>query len=307
VDYFGPIEVTIFRRVVKRWGVIFTCLNCRCVHLEMAYSLDTSSFICCLDRFMNRRGVPATLHGGNGTNFLGAQRQLAECLDNLSQSAIIGHLNRKMTKWYFNPPAAPHFRGVWERMVRAAKEALVADLGKQRLTDELLITTLTHIENVLNSRANPNTPPDVFDKDDLTARERWRVVQAISDHIWQRWMREVVPSLTEREKWYQDQPNLEIGDIVIIIDRASPRGTWPTGQVIQVIAGPDKIVRSAVVQSNGNERHRPAHKLFLLESVRIRNANASAERRAGDVGESKTSKKSVTFNDPLSPSPATTD
>jgi hypothetical protein len=87
-------------------------------------------------------------------------------------------------------------------MVRAAKEALVGVLGKQRLTDELLITTLTHIENVLNSRkltppsANPadpealtpnhlllgnlNTPPDFFDKDDLAARERWRVVQATS-------------------------------------------------------------------------------------------------------------------------------
>jgi hypothetical protein len=260
---------------VKRWGVIFTYLNCRCVHLEMAYSLDTGSFICCLDRFMNRRGVPATLHSDNGTNFVGAQLQLAKCLDNLNQSAIISHLNRKLTKWYFNPPAAPNFLGVWERMVRAAKEALAAVLGKQRLTDELLMTTLTHIENVLNSRkltppskdpadpealtpnylllgrANPNTPPDVFDKDDMTAREKWRVVQAISDQFWQRCMREVVLSLTDREKWYQDRLNLEVGNIVIIIDPASPRGTWSTGQVIQVIAGPDKIVRSAVVQSNG--------------------------------------------------------
>jgi hypothetical protein len=100
LDYFSPIEVTIFRRVVKRWGVIFTDLNCRCVHLEMAYSLDTSSFICCLDRFMNRRGVLATPHSDHGTNFVGAQYQLAECLDNLNQSAIIGHLNRIMTKWY---------------------------------------------------------------------------------------------------------------------------------------------------------------------------------------------------------------
>ena len=120
-------------------------------------------------------------------------------------------------------------------------------------------------------------------------------------------MRKVVPSLTEREKWYQNQPNLEIGDIVIIIAPANPRGTWPTGQVIQVIAGPDKIFRSAVVQSNGTEHHRPAHKLLLLESVRIRNAPASAERRAGDVGESGTPKKTVTFNEPLSPSLATPD
>jgi hypothetical protein len=86
-------------------------------------------------------------------------------------------------------------------------------------------------------------------------------VQAISDQFWQRWIRDVVRNLTERAKWYQDQPNLEIGDIVIIIDPASPCGTWPTGQVIQVIAGPDKIFRSEVVQSNGTVRHRPVHKL----------------------------------------------
>ncbi len=77
--------------------------------------------------------------------------------------------------------------------------------------------------------------------------------------------------------------------------------------MIQVIAGTDKIVRSAVVHSNGTERYRPAHKLFLLESIRIRNAPASAERRAGDVGESGTPKKTVKFDEPLSPSLATPD
>jgi transposase InsO family protein len=85
----------------------------------MAYSLDTSSFICCLDRFMNRRGVPATLHSDNGTNFVGAQRQLAECLDNLNQSAIISHLNRKMTKWYFNQRhTSEAFGSVWSEPLK---------------------------------------------------------------------------------------------------------------------------------------------------------------------------------------------
>jgi hypothetical protein len=49
---------------------------------------------------------------------------------NLNQSAIISHLNRKLTKWYFNPSVATHLEDAWEWMVRAAKEVLVAVLRK---------------------------------------------------------------------------------------------------------------------------------------------------------------------------------
>ena len=240
---------------------------------------------------------------------------LAECLQNLNQNAILNHLSRQPSKWYFNPPAAPHFGGAWERLVRSAKTALRSVLGRQRLTDEILITALTHIENVLNSRrltpasddpsdpesltpnhlllgrANPNVPPDVFSDKDLSAKERWRVSQAITDQFWRRWMKEIVPSLTEREKWYRDQPNLEIGDIVVMINPTTPRGAWPTGRITKVFAGTDQIVRSVLIWTSGTERHRPVHELILLESVRIREgAIGSPNRRAGDVGEFKLAK-----------------
>ncbi|XP_057379661.1 uncharacterized protein LOC130701900 [Daphnia carinata] len=294
VDYWGPVDVTLFRRTVKRWGCLFTCLSSRSVHLEMAYSLDTSSFIAALDRFQNRRGVPASYHSDNGTNFVGAHRELAVCLENLNQSTILRHLSRQPTSWHFNPPASPHFGGVWERMVRAAKHALQFVLGRQRLADEILVTALTHVENILNSRkltplteypsdpecltpnhlllgrANPNVPPDVFSDQDLSSKKRWRISQAIEDQFWRRWMREIVPGLTERKKWYETQNNLEVGDIVIIIDAATPRGSWPLGRITEVFAGPDKVVRSAMVQVRGTKLHRPAHKLCLLESVSIR-------------------------------------
>jgi hypothetical protein len=117
-------------------------------------------------------------------------------------------------------------------------------------------------------------------------------------------MREVLPSLTEREKWYQEQANLEVGDIVVIIDPATPRGTWPTGRITRTFPEADGVVRSAVIQTNGTERHRPAHSLFLLESVRVReDALHSTKRRAGDVGESGIA-KTVSFNsDSATPQP----
>ena len=56
LDYFGPFEVRQGRSLVKRYGVLFTCLTTRAIHLEKAYSLDTDSCINAFPRFVSRRG-----------------------------------------------------------------------------------------------------------------------------------------------------------------------------------------------------------------------------------------------------------
>lgn len=52
VDYFGPVDVKSGRKTVKRYGVVFTFMTSRAVHLEVAYSLDTDSCINALRRFI---------------------------------------------------------------------------------------------------------------------------------------------------------------------------------------------------------------------------------------------------------------
>ena len=78
LDYFGPFFVCRGRSLVKRYGVIFTCLCIRAVHIEIAYSLETDSFIMALRRFIARRGQVQEIRSDNGTNLTGGEKNCAK-------------------------------------------------------------------------------------------------------------------------------------------------------------------------------------------------------------------------------------
>ena len=107
VDYFGPLSVKVGRAHHKRWGCLFTCMTTRAVHMEVVESLDTSSFINTLQRFINRRGHPKTILSDCGSNFKGADRELKKCLVELKQDVIGDFAARKDIEWRFNPPDVP--------------------------------------------------------------------------------------------------------------------------------------------------------------------------------------------------------
>ena len=88
LDYFGPFRVKIGRRIEKRWGVIFTCMSIRAIHVEIANSLTTDSAIMFLRRFAGRRGTPAIIYSDNGKNLKGMNRELFAALRSLDHLAI---------------------------------------------------------------------------------------------------------------------------------------------------------------------------------------------------------------------------
>ncbi len=76
IDYFGPFKVKLTRSTTaKRWGVIYTCLTTRAIHLEVAHSLTTDSCIMAFDRFGTNCGYPRKVHSDNGSNFHGMEKR----------------------------------------------------------------------------------------------------------------------------------------------------------------------------------------------------------------------------------------
>jgi hypothetical protein len=291
VDYIGPFEVTVGRRHEKRWIVIFTCLAMRAIHLEVASSLDTSSCIMCIKNFMNRRGTPREIISDNGTNLRAAEKELKNIVQTLDCNKIISATQptkptTQYIKWQFIPPAAPHFGGAWERMVRTVKSSFYHVMKARAPKDEVFRSAVIEVENTVNSRPlhyvstkddcppaiSPNDllrPPNTrthFPPDPqlLDTRKQWAIAQDLSHEFWKRWLREYIPTIANRSKWYDETKPLERGQLVLIIDNNLKRGEWKKGVVVDLNLSKDGRIRSATVKTGSGTYVRPVVKLAVV-------------------------------------------
>ena len=293
VDLFGPFLVKRGRSMVKRYGVLFTCLTTRAVHIEVAHSLSTDSFVNALRRFVSRRGRVKEMRSDNGTNFVGAERELREEIDRWNQQQIHEAMLQHHIKWKFNPPGASHHGGVWERQIRSIRKILRSLLLSQVVEEEGLTTLLCEVESILNSRpltpasddpsdsepltpnhllllrSGPRLPPGTFSSSDNYTRRRWRQIQHLASEFWRRWRREYLQTLQQRQKWTRQERNLEVGDVVIIVDKSVPRNTWSIGRVKRVLPDASGVVRVADVQTKSTVLNRPVTKLVLLAEGKV--------------------------------------
>lgn len=291
IDYFGPISVTVKRSHEKRYGVMFTCLVTRAVHLEIAYNMSTDGFIHVLRQFACRRGYPEEIYSDNGQNFKGAEKELNENLKLLNNDPKISEFCcLKGVKWIFNPPLAPFMGGAWERLIGCVKKHLNEILKEKFPQEYVLRTAFAEIEHILNCRPLTHVSSDPDDSEALTPNHfligpsyavlpctkieeknmnllsKWKAAQKLTDIFWQRWSREYLPSLICRKKWHQDHRNIKKGDVVLLNDPDRPRNIWPKGIVTEVYPAKDKRIRVVDVRTtNGSTLRRPVARLCILD------------------------------------------
>ena len=275
VDYAGPLQVKLGRVrkpvLVKAYICVFVSLSVKSVHLEAVSDLTSEAFIAALRRFIARRGYPTLIWSDNGTNFVGANHEIKELHDFLSEQKTKKTVSEFCTshkiEWRFIPEHSPHFGGLWEAAVKSAKKHLKRIVGTVRLTFEELTTVLTQIEACLNSRPLvPITLPDddgvdvltpghfligrpmcalpdpAFSFRSVTLLRRWDLCQNLVRHFWKRWSSEYLTSLNKFNKWHHPARNLRVGDIVVIRDDSLVPTNWPIARVAEIHSGKDGLV-----------------------------------------------------------------
>lgn len=131
------------------WLCLYTCCVTRAVHLDLVPDLNATTFIRSFKRFSARRGVPARMVSDNAKTFKSATKIISKVL---SHPEVQCHFTELRMEWNFNLEKAPWWGGIFERMIKSAKRCLKKVVGRASLKYDKLLTIVTEVEAVLNSR-----------------------------------------------------------------------------------------------------------------------------------------------------------
>lgn len=285
VDYAGPIEIKSSNlksaRIQKGYVAVYVCLGTKAVHLELVSDMTTNAFLASFDRFAARRGLPNHMYSDNGSNFEGADNQLQRLFLLQQNQNVSKVLVNNSVEWHFIPPGAPNFGGLWERAVRSMKEHLKRTLLTAKLTFEEFATVLSNTEACMNSRPICGRSDDLENIDVLTPghfligqallappqplvseeiknyRNRWTLVQTLTEQLWRRWSTEYLVELQQRHKWKENSVNAKPGDIVAVKDENLGQRNWLVGRIKEVQMGTDGRARVATIRVPAKEKMEP--------------------------------------------------
>ena len=161
-------------------------------------------------------------------------------------------------------------------------------IGTFKPTWEEMLTILCQIEACLNSRPLVRLLDSPDDKPSLTPGHfiigtslksvpqrsvlnlnenlltRWEITNKIVESFWVRWRNEYVVTLQKRDKWLRENPQIQVGDVVLLRNANSPPSYWPLARVIAVKPSRDGFVRAVTVKTAKTTLDRPITQLCKL-------------------------------------------
>ena len=109
VDFAGPLFVrNRYSSSNKVWIVLFTCLVTRAVHLDVVSDMLTGTFVCCLKRFVARRGLPYKFLSDNWKTFKSTANLLKTIFKDMT---VENYLAQQGCQWIFIIECAPWCMG----------------------------------------------------------------------------------------------------------------------------------------------------------------------------------------------------
>ena len=266
VDLFGPINIkdTVKRRTNRKcWDVLFCCTTTSAVHLEVTEDYTCDSFLLCLRRFFNLRGVPSRIQSDPGSQLMAAAIELGKWDFSRIQEWTTG----MRTEWHFIPADSQHFNGCAEAMIKVTKTQLSESLKSNNFTKGELDTFMSDVVFIVNSRplmkvagedplsGGPITPLHLMGgrctkniplltldfRPALT--KRLRFIEETTKEFWSKWFLQVFHNLVPSYKWKQKYRDVQQGDIVLLKDSNQLRGEYRLARVKEIFPGEDGHIR----------------------------------------------------------------
>ena len=114
-----------------------------------------------------------------------------------------------------------------------------------------------------NAETHVYKPNDVKE---IRTDKRYKYVQSLIGQFFNRFSKEYLTELRERERYCKDIDNtIKVGDVVLIHEKSIPRSKWPLGRVMRLVTSDEGIVRGVVLKTKEGELKRPMNLLYPLE------------------------------------------
>ncbi|CAG7825307.1 unnamed protein product [Allacma fusca] len=258
VDFAGPVVLKCSMgwspKTTKACIAVYVCFCTKAVNLELVSDLSTTAFIASLRRFTVRRGLPKTFHSDNGSNFVGATRELQEIL----AFTLADEFQTEVTKELTNMGIS------WKWRLSSTLDRY-AKLSTDQNDLEALTPGHFRIGEPLTAVPEPN-----LTELKVNRLDRWQHQQYIKQHFWNRWYMEYLQQLQKRTKWKEVQDNMKLTGLVVIREENIPLQKWKLGRVTTVHINPDdekQLVRQVSVRTTDGIYKRPITKLVLLPRI----------------------------------------